>query len=129
MVEKMLFWFKLVVTAMSWVCLEFSTSNSYTSYFKESSLPLRSHKIILPLNLKSYLIRKVHDWYVFGIKTRDENGINLMFPGIQHPFQEIFFRCFSGCFFIHVLFLKLLLSFLFTCDLKRETITSMCVLS
>ena len=98
----MFFLFKLVVTAMSWVCLEFSASDSYTSYFKESSLPLRSHKIILPLNLESYLILKVHGWYVFGIKTRDENGINHMFPGIQHPFQEIFFHCFSGCFCIHM---------------------------
>ena len=125
-----MFWFKLVVTAISWVWLEFSAFDSYTSYFKESSLPLPSHKIILPLSLKSYLILKVHGWYAFGIKTRDENGINLMFPGIQHSFQEIFFRCFS-CFFlyIHVIFLKLILSFLFTCDLKREIITSMCVLS
>ena len=87
------------------------------------------YKIILPLSLKSYLILKVHGWYVFGIKTRDENGINLMFPGIQHPFQKILFRCFSGCFCMHMIFLKLFLSFLFTCDLKRETITSMCVLS
>ena len=56
-----------------------------------------------------------------GIKTRDENGINLMFSGIQHPFQEIFFCHFSDCFFYtHVIFLKLFLSFLFTCDLKRE---------
>ena len=85
---------------------EFSASNSYTSYFKESSLPLHSHKIILPLSLKSYLILKVHGWYVFGIKTRDENGINLMFPGIQHPFQEIFFRCFSGFF-------------VYTCDILK----------
>ena len=97
-----MFWFKLVVSAMSWVYLEFSASNSYTSYFKESNLPLSSHKIISPLSLKSYLILKVHGWYVFGIKTKDENGINLMFSGIQHPFQEIFSCCFSGCFCIHM---------------------------
>ena len=118
-------WVKVVLIQVCCYCYELGLAWifciwSYTSYFKESSLPLRSHKIILPLSLKSYLILKVHGWYVFGIKTRDENGINLMFLGIQHPFQEIFFRCFSGCFFIHVLFLKLLLSFLFTCTLKRE---------
>ena len=65
----------MVVTATSWVYLKFSASDSYTSYFKESSLPLPSHKIIPPLSLKSYLILKVHGWYVFGIKARDENGI------------------------------------------------------
>ena len=68
---------------MSWVWIEFSAFDSYTSYFKESNFPLPSHKIILPLSLKSYLILKVHGWYVFGIKTRDENGINLKFLGIQ----------------------------------------------
>ena len=40
---------------------------------KRAVLPLLSHKIILPLSLKSYLILKMHGWYVFGIKTRDEN--------------------------------------------------------
>ena len=65
-------------------------------------LPLPSHKIILPLTLKSNLILKVHGWYVLKIKTKDENGINLMFPGIQHPFQEIFFRCFSDWTCIHM---------------------------
>ena len=105
---------------MSWVWLKFSAFDSHTSYFKEKSLPLPSYKIILSLSLKSYLILKMHGWYVFGIKTRDENGINLMFPRIQHPFQEIFFCCFSGYFCIHVIFLKLLLSFLFTCDLKKK---------
>ena len=65
---------------------------------KTTVLPLPNHKIILPLSLKSYLILKVRGWYVFGIKTRDENGINLMFSGIQHPFQEIFFRFLAAVF-------------------------------
>ena len=100
-------WVNVILIQVGCYCyelgwLEFSTFDSYTLYFKESSLPLPSHKIILPLSLKSYLILKVHGWYVFEIKTRDENGINLMFPRIQHPFQEIFFRCFSGCFCIHM---------------------------
>ena len=85
-------WVKVVLIQVGCYCYELVLAWifciwSYTSYFKESSLPLPSHKIILPLSLKSYLILKVHGWYVFGIKTRDENGINLMFPGIQHPFQ------------------------------------------
>ena len=69
---------------------------------KRAVLPLPSNEIILPLSLKPYSFLKVCGWYVFGIKTRGENGINLMFPGIQHPFQEIFFHCFSGCFCIHM---------------------------
>ena len=100
-------WVKVVLIQAGCYCYELGLTWiiciwSYTSYFKDRSLPLPSHKIILPLSLKSYLILKVHGWYVFGIKTRDENGINLVFPGIQHPFQEIFFRCFSGCFCIHM---------------------------
>ena len=67
------------------------------------------HKIILSLSLKSYLILKVHGWYVFGIKTRDENGINLMFPGIQNPFQEIFFS------------VVLAVVFVYTCDILKTS--------
>ena len=67
---------------------------------KRAVLPLPSNEIILPLSLKPYSFLKVCGWYVFEIKIRDENGINLKFPRIQHPFQEIFFQFFSGYFCI-----------------------------
>ena len=105
--ERLYGWVNVVFIQVGCYCYELGLAWIFciwfiSSYFKESSLPLPIHKIILPLSLKSYLILKVHGWYVFGIKIRDENGINLMFPGIQHPFQEIFFGCFSGYFCIHM---------------------------
>ena len=129
-----MFWFKLVVTAISWVWLEFSTFDSYTSYFKESNLPLPSHKIIPPLSLKSYLILKVHGWYVFGIKLR----MNMVLTSCFQEFNILSKRSFS---------VVLAAVFVYTCDIlktssfvfyhmwlkrgkkKKKAITSMCVLS
>ena len=70
---------------------------------------------------------------VFGIKTRDENGINLMFPGIQHLSKGSFSVVLAAVFVYTCDILKtssfLFVHLWFEGKKKKKAITSMRVLS